>query len=55
MAPEATDDPYCYHCGLPIPPDAHFQVTIDGQPRRLCCAGCEAVAQAIVAAGLEAY
>lgn len=45
----------CYHCGLPIPPESHYWVTIDGTPRRMCCAGCEAVANAIVAAGLTNY
>lgn len=55
MAAETNDDPNCYHCGLPIPPESNYWVTIGGVPRRLCCAGCEAVAQAIVAAGLEDY
>ncbi len=49
------EDPNCYHCGLPIPAETHFYVTIDGVPRRMCCAGCEAVAQAIVEAGLSDY
>jgi Cu2+-exporting ATPase len=34
----------CYHCGLPAPGGARF-----------CCAGCEAVATTIAAAGLAAY
>ncbi|MEZ5616530.1 MAG: heavy metal translocating P-type ATPase metal-binding domain-containing protein, partial [Rhodocyclaceae bacterium] len=38
----------CYHCGLPIPQGARFAATIDGAPRAMCCAGCQAVAQAIV-------
>lgn len=42
----------CYHCGLPIPPQTHFSVVIDGRARRMCCAGCAAVAQAIVDNGL---
>ncbi|MCX8087132.1 MAG: heavy metal translocating P-type ATPase [Rhodocyclaceae bacterium] len=50
-----TPDDACYHCGLPIPPDARFSVEIDGEPRAMCCAGCEAVAQAIVANGLTDY
>jgi len=45
----------CYHCGLPLPPDADFPVNIDGQVRRMCCIGCQAVAQAIVANGLNDY
>lgn len=47
--------PACYHCGLPIPREADFPVDIDGQPRAMCCAGCQAVAQAIVANGLTDY
>ena len=45
----------CYHCGLSIPPAAEFPVEIDGQRREMCCTGCQAVAQAIVANGLEDY
>ncbi len=45
----------CYHCGLPIPPDANFPVTVDGATRPMCCAGCQAVAEAIVGNGLTDY
>ncbi|HEX8963833.1 MAG TPA: heavy metal translocating P-type ATPase [Rhodocyclaceae bacterium] len=45
----------CYHCGLPVPAGADFHVEIDGQPRDMCCVGCQAVAQAIVGNGLEDY
>ncbi|HMV38775.1 MAG TPA: heavy metal translocating P-type ATPase [Plasticicumulans sp.] len=45
----------CFHCGLPVPPETRFHVVVDGAGRRLCCHGCEAVAQAIVAAGLTDY
>ncbi|MFA7269462.1 MAG: heavy metal translocating P-type ATPase [Sterolibacterium sp.] len=45
----------CYHCGLPIPQAVDWQVVIDNLPRRMCCAGCQAVAQAIVANGLDDY
>ncbi len=45
----------CFHCGLPVPPRASYSVSIDGQPRPMCCRGCEAVAQAIVAGGLGHY
>lgn len=41
----------CYHCGLPVPAGLDLQVTIQGMARPMCCAGCQAVAQAIVAAG----
>ncbi|MGE5466337.1 MAG: heavy metal translocating P-type ATPase [Ignavibacteria bacterium] len=45
----------CYHCGLPIPAAADFRVEVDGQPRDMCCVGCQAVAQAIVTNGLQDY
>ena len=45
----------CYHCGLPIPAGADFNVAIDAAPRAMCCAGCQAVAGAIVANGLTEY
>ncbi len=45
----------CYHCGLPVPPDSHFQVNIVGHDESMCCKGCEAVAQAIVDNGLVDY
>ncbi|MDR3351455.1 MAG: heavy metal translocating P-type ATPase [Zoogloeaceae bacterium] len=45
----------CYHCGLPVPAEADFSVAIKGARRGMCCAGCQAVAEAIVANGLEDY
>ena len=45
----------CYHCGLPVPGGAEWSVSIDGQPRAMCCIGCQAVAQAIVDNGLADY
>jgi len=45
----------CYHCGLPIPEGADFSVPIDGSPRAMCCIGCQAVAEAIVAGGHGDY
>lgn len=45
----------CYHCGLPIPDGVSLDVAINAQPRAMCCEGCRAVAEAIVANGLEAY
>ncbi len=45
----------CFHCGLPVPPTSHYRTTIDGQFRSLCCAGCQAVAEAIVAGGLTDF
>jgi Cu2+-exporting ATPase len=48
-------DQSCYHCGLPIPAGAEFPVEIDQTRREMCCAGCQAVAQAIVGNGLGDY
>ncbi len=45
----------CYHCGLPVPPGTNFQIEIEGHLQQMCCAGCQAVAQAIVANGLTEY
>ncbi len=45
----------CYHCGLPIPSTVDLTVCIEGQPRVMCCIGCQAVAQAIVDNGLSEY
>ncbi|MDR0528342.1 MAG: cadmium-translocating P-type ATPase [Zoogloeaceae bacterium] len=52
----AADSPRaCYHCGLPVPADSAFSVVIGGAARTMCCAGCEAVAAAIVEYGLTDY
>ena len=48
-------DQACYHCGLPVPADCHFQVEIDGAPQEMCCTGCQAVAEAIVQGGHADY
>ncbi len=45
----------CFHCGLPIPPGVNDTVMIDGQCQPMCCPGCKAVAEAIVAAGLTDF
>lgn len=45
----------CYHCGLPVPAGSRFQTQVLGATRELCCPGCQAVAEAIVAGGLEHY
>ncbi|MCM8566911.1 heavy metal translocating P-type ATPase [Thauera linaloolentis] len=54
-ATQGQGDADCYHCGLPIPPETHHYVRIDGRERRMCCVGCEAVAQSIVDNGLVDY
>jgi Cu2+-exporting ATPase len=45
----------CYHCGLPVPPNSDFSVTINTKAQAMCCPGCQAVAMAIVDGGLENF
>ncbi len=45
----------CFHCGLPIPDGVDCQAQIDGLARAMCCPGCAAVAELIVATGLGDY
>lgn len=45
----------CFHCDEPLLSNTKYQVEIDNQWRPMCCAGCEAVAQTIVASGLSSY
>ncbi|WP_237067448.1 heavy metal translocating P-type ATPase [Microbulbifer guangxiensis] len=45
----------CFHCGLPVPSGSRHSVRIDGTERPMCCPGCEAVAGAIVAGGLDNF
>lgn len=45
----------CYHCGLPVPSNTHYSVTINGEVQPMCCPGCQAVAMTIVSGGLESF
>jgi len=45
----------CFHCGLPVPNVLDLSVTIFSKPQPMCCAGCQAVAQTIIDAGLEDF
>ncbi|MBP8851948.1 MAG: heavy metal translocating P-type ATPase, partial [Moraxellaceae bacterium] len=45
----------CYHCDLPVPSGTRFEAIVLDAPRAFCCAGCQAVAEVIVAGGLESY
>ncbi len=45
----------CFHCGLPVPADSPYHAQVLGESRPMCCPGCQAVAEAIVAGGLESY
>ncbi len=45
----------CYHCSEPIPEDLELIVVLDNQPRKMCCYGCQAVAEQIISSGLGDY
>ncbi|MEZ5653396.1 MAG: heavy metal translocating P-type ATPase [Burkholderiaceae bacterium] len=45
----------CLHCGDPVPAADAFPVTLDGRLRPTCCPGCQAVAQTVIAAGLDDF
>lgn len=45
----------CFHCGLPVTDTNHYEVTILGSPRAMCCPGCQSVAQTILDMGMESY
>src|SRR5204862_3626988 len=45
----------CFHCGLPVSGTGGRRAVVLGAERAFCCAGCEAVAGAIVAGGFEKY
>ena len=46
----------CFHCGLPVPAGPNPPaLEVLGEARGFCCPGCQAVCQAIIAAGLGDY
>jgi Cu2+-exporting ATPase len=45
----------CFHCHLPVPAGLEISVLIDGKDQAMCCYGCQAVAQAIVNAGMSDF
>lgn len=45
----------CFHCGEHIPDGVDLTVTVNEEPRPVCCAGCQAVAQLIFGTGLGRY
>ncbi len=51
----SNDTAICYHCGQPVPRGVQLQVEIDRTAQPMCCRGCQAVAEAIVASGLIDY
>ena len=52
---QTTAETACFHCGLPVPSGANYAAAIDGQRQPMCCHGCQAVAEAIMAAGLSDF
>ena len=53
VAPPASET--CYHCGQPVPAGIELHVEINHVAQPMCCRGCQAVAEAIVAGGLSDY
>ncbi|WP_027468108.1 heavy metal translocating P-type ATPase [Deefgea rivuli] len=50
-----TDAIPCFHCAEPCPSDSEFQIRYRNQRQVVCCAGCKAVAETIIASGLDQY
>ncbi len=50
-----TSGPACFHCGDTVDRPGAWRTAVDGVEQEMCCAGCRAVAEAIVAAGLSDY
>lgn len=46
---------HCYHCHQDVTEPDRYTIEILGTTRQMCCPGCQAVAQAIVANGLDDY
>jgi Cu2+-exporting ATPase len=56
--PESAGGPIrlrCFHCGEPVLAPGEWTSRVGDADREMCCAGCKAVADAIVAAGLDDY
>jgi len=52
---EDSHDCRCFHCHLPVPMGFQATANIDNVDQPMCCYGCQAVANAIVAAGHEQF
>lgn len=50
-----SESSHCFHCGLPVPENIKLNITYEQQTYSVCCAGCQAVAQGIIDAGLGNY
>ncbi len=45
----------CFHCGEPVQGRQRWSAVINGEEQPMCCPGCKAVAETIVASGLKDY
>ncbi|MBI1732435.1 MAG: heavy metal translocating P-type ATPase [Gammaproteobacteria bacterium] len=45
----------CFHCGQPMPGGARLEAVVGGSARPMCCHGCKAAAETIVACGLDRF
>jgi Cu2+-exporting ATPase len=45
----------CFHCGLPVTEPGRYVAVVEGQPRSMCCAGCQAVTETILGSGLASF
>jgi Cu2+-exporting ATPase len=45
----------CFHCGAAVAEGSRWQARVDGALRSMCCPGCAAAAEAIVAGGFADY
>ncbi len=50
-----TDLVICFHCGLDVPTGVTLETEVLGAARPMCCIGCLAVAETLVASGLERW
>lgn len=46
---------HCFHCGLPVTEPGRYVAIVDGEPRAMCCAGCQAVTETILGSGLASF
>ena len=46
---------HCFHCALPVSEPVVFYADVEGDQQPMCCPGCKAVTEAIIAGGLESY
>jgi Cu2+-exporting ATPase len=51
----ATAAERCFHCGLPVPPQARVSARVEETERPFCCTGCKSVCEAIFAAGMQGF